>query len=87
MDELFEKLADTIALEFAIAREQISMGSKLQEELGIDYNGMLDLADRVEKEFSIVTDLNEFLSCKCAGDIVAIIYREQLETTHGGANP
>jgi acyl carrier protein len=78
MDELFEKLATMLAADFHITREQISMGSKLYEELGIDRSCLLELADRVDGKFQVFTDLNEFLTCKCVGDIVAIIYNTQL---------
>ena len=77
MDELFEKLAGTISKEFSIAREQISMQSKLNADLGIDLDHMLDLADRIEKEYDVVMDLNEFLGANCVGDIVALIYQAQ----------
>jgi hypothetical protein len=48
MDELFDKLIIMLSRKFAIASEQISMGSKLNSELGIDYDYMLDLADKCE---------------------------------------
>lgn len=79
MNEIFEQLSGVLAKEFGISQETITITSVLCDELGIGRDDMLDLADAVEKEFKIGTDLNEFMSARTTGDVVAIIYQAQIK--------
>ena len=77
MDELFKDIAKIIASNYSLPQTKIHMSSRLYEDIGISYDQMLTFSEKIEEKIQLLLNLNEFLSCRTVGDIVAMVYQTQ----------
>ena len=71
MEEIFKKMQDLIAEQFAIDADEISMESSFVDDLGADSVDLVELVMAMEEEFDIgEIDEEDLTSLKTVGDCV-----------------
>ena len=71
MEEIFKKMQDLIAEQFAIDADEISMDSSFVDDLGADSVDLVELVMAMEEEFDIgEIDEEDLAGLKTVGDCV-----------------
>ena len=71
MEEIFKKMQDLIAEQFAIDADEISMESSFVDDLGADSVDLVELVMALEEEFDIgEIDEEDLAALKTVGDCV-----------------
>lgn len=73
-EEIFNKVRELIAEQFAVEEENVTQETSLEDDLGADSVDLVDLAVTMEQEFSLrETDEAVLGSIRTVGDIVRYI--------------
>ena len=73
-EEIFNKVRELIAEQFAVDEENVTQDTSLEDDLGADSVDLVDLAVTMEQEFSLrETDEAVLGSIRTVGDIVRYI--------------
>ena len=70
---MFEKVQAIIANELGIAKEEITLESRLAEDLGADSLDAVELIMALEDEFGVEVNDDDAQGIKTVGDIVALV--------------
>lgn len=69
----FEKIKNLLVEELDLEADEVTLESKLKEDLGADSLDMVDLIMSIEDTFDIKVDESQAASIKTVGDIVNYI--------------
>ncbi|MCQ2610912.1 MAG: acyl carrier protein [Treponema sp.] len=72
-DEIFAKIQDVLESEFEVEKSDVTMESKLFEDLDLDSIDAVDLVVKMKQYISGSIDPEMFKSAKTVGDVVAIL--------------
>lgn len=79
-EEIFDKVQDIIAEQFSVDKEDVTMDSLLEDDLGADSVDLVDLAVTLEQEFNLdETDEAVLSEIKTIGDVVDYIGKQLAE--------
>ena len=79
-EEIFDKVQDIIAEQFSVNRDDVTMDSLLEDDLGADSVDLVDLAVTLEQEFNLEeTEESVLAEIKTVGDVVAYIAKALAE--------
>ena len=71
MNEIFAKLQEMIASQFAVDRDEVAMNTSFEDDLGADSVDLVELVMAIEEEFDVGEIGEEDLSAlKTVGDCV-----------------
>lgn len=70
---VFERIKELIVAELNIPADQISLESKISEDLGADSIDAIELIMEVEEEFDIEIDDDAAMGIKTINDLVEVI--------------
>ena len=74
MEEIFKKMQELVAEQFAVELEEVTMETSFEEDLGADSVDLVELVMAMEEEFEIGETQEEDLgSLKTVGDAVNYI--------------
>ncbi len=72
-NQIFDKVADLIALQMGIDKSTITMDTRMLEDLKADSANIIMLVMDLENEFSIAVDDDVLMGIKTVGDVVNCI--------------
>ena len=73
-EEIFSKLQELIAEQFAIDQDEITMGSSFTDDLGADSVDMVELVMAMEEEFELdEIEEDDLAQLKTVGDCVKFL--------------
>lgn len=76
-EEIFDKVQYIISEQFAMEKDDVTMESLLEDDLGADSVDLVDLAVELETEFEIgETEESVLAAIKTVGDVVNYIHRK-----------
>ena len=79
-EEIFDKVQDIVAEQFSREKDEVTMESLLEDDLGADSVDLVDLAVSLEQEFNLKETEESVLSeIKTIGDEVAYIAKQLAE--------
>ena len=79
-EEIFDKVQYIITEQFAMEKEDVTMDSLLENDLGADSVDLVDLAVELETEFEIgETEESVLMELKTVGDVVNYIQKKLSE--------
>ncbi len=79
-EEIFDKVQDIVAEQFSREKDEVTMESLLEDDLGADSVDLVDLAVSLEQEFNLKETEESVLSeIKTIGDVVAYIAKQLAE--------
>lgn len=70
---VFERIKELIVAELNIPADQVSLESKISEDLGADSIDAIELIMEVEEEFDIEIDDDAAMGIKTINDLVEVI--------------
>jgi acyl carrier protein len=70
---IFEKVADIIANELSVSKDEIKMETSLQDDLGADSLDAVELIMTIEDEFDLQIPDENAQNLKTVGDIVKLL--------------
>ena len=72
-NQIFDKVAELIALQMGIDKSEITMKTRMLEDLKADSANIIMLVMDLENEFDIAVDDNVLMGIKTVGDVVNCI--------------
>jgi len=72
-DEIFNKIADTLAADFECDRAKLVPEARLFEDLDLDSIDAVDLIVRIQQETGIKVKAEDFKSIRTLGDVARVI--------------
>lgn len=72
-NQIFDKVAELIALQMGIDKSEITMKTRMLEDLKADSANILMLVMDLENEFDIAVDDDVLMGIKTVGDVVNCI--------------
>ena len=72
-NQIFDKVADLIALQMGIDKSEITMKTRMLEDLKADSANIIMLVMDLENEFDIAVDDDVLMGIKTVGDVVNCI--------------
>lgn len=77
MEDIFKTMQDSIAEQFAIDADEISMDSSFVDDLGADSLDLVELVMAMEEEFNVgEIDEDDLTGLKTVGDCVRYLYNK-----------
>ena len=77
MEDIFKKMQDLIAKQFAFDADEISMDSSFVDDLGADSVDLVELVMAMEEEFNVgEIDEDDLTGLKTVGDCVRYLYNK-----------
>ena len=72
-NQIFDKVAELIALQMGIDKSEITMKTRMLEDLKADSDNIIMLVMDLENEFDIAVDDDVLMGIKTVGDVVNCI--------------
>ena len=72
-NQIFDKVAELIALQMGIDKSEITMKTRMLEDLKADSANIIMLVMELENEFDIAVDDDVLMGIKTVGDVVNCI--------------
>jgi acyl carrier protein len=81
-DDLFNRIRTTLVELFQLKPADVTMESRLYEDLEIDSIDVVDLMDEVQQFTGRKVTAEDFRSVRTVGDLVAVMERLQVVSAH-----
>lgn len=70
---MFEKIAEILEEELDVEKEDIKLDSKIKDDLGADSLDLFELINKIEDEFGITIDEEDYAKLVVVEDIIKYI--------------